>query len=68
MLRASGGTLPAIFLMAKVQPGDIQHIRSLGAIDVIAKPFDPMMESLSLSARGFALVFVDIVRLEVAWP
>ena len=27
-----------------------------------------MMESLSLSARGFAVVFVDIVALEVAWP
>ena len=33
---------PAIFMTAKVQPQEIRHFKSLGAIDVIAKPFDPM--------------------------
>ncbi|HYM85858.1 MAG TPA: hypothetical protein VET30_03905 [Pseudoxanthomonas sp.] len=35
-------------MTAKVQPSEIQHIRSLGAIDVIAKPFDPMMLSAQI--------------------
>jgi CheY-like chemotaxis protein len=39
---------PVIFMTAKVQPGEIQHIRSLGAVDVIAKPFDPMMLSAQI--------------------
>jgi len=33
---------PVIFMTAKVQPNEILHFKSLGAIDVIAKPFDPM--------------------------
>lgn len=32
----------AIFMTAKVQPQEIEHFKSLGAMDVIAKPFDPM--------------------------
>ncbi len=35
-------TTPIIFLTAKVQPNEIQDFIALGAIDVIAKPFDPM--------------------------
>lgn len=34
--------IPAIFMTAKVQPAEIEHLKSLGAIDVVAKPFDPM--------------------------
>lgn len=34
---------PAVFMTAKVMPADIAHYKSLGAIDVIAKPFDPMV-------------------------
>ena len=34
--------VPVIFMTAKVQPSEIAHYRSLGALDVIAKPFDPM--------------------------
>jgi len=34
---------PVIFMTAKVQPSEIQQYRDLGALDVIAKPFDPMM-------------------------
>jgi CheY-like chemotaxis protein len=33
---------PAIFMTAKVQPSEIEQLKSLGALDVIAKPFDPM--------------------------
>ena len=34
--------LPVIFLTAKVQPHEITQYRNLGAIDVLAKPFDPL--------------------------
>ena len=34
--------VPVIFMTAKVQPTEIQRYRELGALDVIAKPFDPM--------------------------
>ena len=34
--------LPAIFMTAKVQPQEIKQLLTYGAIDVIAKPFDPM--------------------------
>lgn len=33
---------PVMFMTAKVQPNEIQQYRDLGALDVIAKPFDPM--------------------------
>jgi len=33
---------PVIFMTAKVQPQEVAHYKSLGAIEVIAKPFDPM--------------------------
>jgi len=34
--------IPVVFLSAKVLPSDIAHYASLGARDVLAKPFDPM--------------------------
>jgi DNA-binding response OmpR family regulator len=34
--------VPVAFMTAKVQPGEVAHYRSLGALDVIVKPFDPM--------------------------
>ena len=34
--------VPVAFMTAKVQPSEIAHYKSLGALDVIAKPFDPM--------------------------
>ncbi len=34
--------VPVAFMTAKVQPGEIDHLRKLGARDVIIKPFDPM--------------------------
>ncbi len=33
---------PVVFMTAKVQPGEVAGYRELGALDVIAKPFDPM--------------------------
>ncbi|MBA4177053.1 MAG: hypothetical protein C0505_10915 [Leptothrix sp. (in: Bacteria)] len=33
---------PVAFVTAKVQPHEVAHLKSLGAIGVIAKPFDPM--------------------------
>lgn len=35
-------TTPVVFITAKVQPQEIAHFKSIGAVDVIAKPFDPM--------------------------
>ncbi len=40
---------PAVFITAKVQPGEIEQFKALGAIDVIAKPFDPMKLSGQIS-------------------
>ena len=34
--------IPVAFMTAKVQPQEVEQYRSLGALDVIAKPFDPM--------------------------
>lgn len=34
--------LPVIFMTAKVQSAEIETYKAMGALDVIAKPFDPM--------------------------
>lgn len=34
--------IPVAFMTAKVQPSEVEHYKSLGALDVVAKPFDPM--------------------------
>jgi two-component system, OmpR family, response regulator len=34
--------IPMVFMTAKVQSNEIAHFKSLGAVDVIPKPFDPM--------------------------
>ena len=34
--------VPVIFMTAKVQPQEVAHYTGLGALGVIAKPFDPM--------------------------
>jgi two-component system, OmpR family, response regulator len=33
---------PAVFMTAKVQPQEVQEYLAMGAVAVIAKPFDPM--------------------------
>jgi CheY-like chemotaxis protein len=35
-------TTPAVFMTAKAQPREIERYRSLGAVEVIQKPFDPI--------------------------
>lgn len=52
MLRAlpQFAATPAIFMTAKVQPGEIAHYLALGAVDVIPKPFDPMTLSSQVEA------------------
>jgi two-component system OmpR family response regulator len=35
-------SLPAIFMTAKIQSDEIDVYKGMGALDVIAKPFDPM--------------------------
>jgi two-component system, OmpR family, response regulator len=42
--------IPVVFMTAKAQPHEIAQFKQLGALDVIAKPFDPM--SLSQTIRS----------------
>ena len=42
-------SIPVIFMTAKVQNHEVERFKALGALDVIAKPFDPM--TLSDSVR-----------------
>lgn len=41
-LRANGVMTPVVFMTAKVRSDEVQEFLSLGALGVIAKPFDPM--------------------------
>lgn len=41
---------PAVFMTAKVQPQEVEQFKSYGALDVIAKPFDPMALSSQIAA------------------
>ena len=34
--------IPVAFMTAKVQPNEMAHYKSLGALDVVPKPFNPM--------------------------
>jgi len=43
-------TTPAVFMTAKVQPQEVEHFKSSGALDVIAKPFDPMELSAQIKS------------------
>jgi len=48
---------PVIFMTAKVQASEVAYYRSLGALGVIAKPFDPMAlaeQVRQLWAQGLA--------------
>lgn len=35
--------IPTIFMTAKVQPQELEEYKTLGVIDVIVKPFDPVV-------------------------
>lgn len=41
--------IPVIFMTAKAQPSEVDNYISLGARDVIVKPFDPMALAESVS-------------------
>lgn len=51
-LRANPATagIPAIFLTAKVQPAEVLQYQEMGALDAIAKPFDPMTLAANVRA------------------
>lgn len=34
--------IPVIFMTAKVQPNEVAQYKAMGALEVVAKPFDPM--------------------------
>ena len=42
--------VPAIFMTAKVQPQEVESLKRAGALEVIAKPFDPMTLSDTIRA------------------
>lgn len=41
-LLPGAAAVPVVFMTAKVQAQEVSEYRSAGAVDVIAKPFDPM--------------------------
>lgn len=47
---ASLADIPVIFMTAKVMPAEMERFRRLGAIGVIAKPFDPLKLSDNVNA------------------
>ena len=51
-LRVLPGTAktPVVFMTAKVQPSEVAHYKEMGALDVIAKPFDPMTLAAAVRA------------------
>lgn len=40
--RADTRDIPAVFMTASVMPAHVDKLKALGAIDVFAKPFDPL--------------------------
>ena len=40
--------VPVVFMTAKVQPQEVAGLKELGALGVIAKPFDPMTLSSTI--------------------
>lgn len=40
---------PVIFMTAKVQPQEVLEYKAMGALDVIPKPFDPMLLAATVS-------------------
>lgn len=48
---SNGGEAPVIFLTARAGPDDVERLLSLGAIGVIAKPFNP--RTLALTVKSY---------------
>jgi len=51
-LQSDPGTaaIPVVFLTAKAMPAELGRLRSLGAVGVLTKPFDPMTLAADLRA------------------
>lgn len=49
MLRARSG-VPVVFLTARTDPDEVEGYKSMGVLDVIAKPFDPLSLPASIAA------------------
>jgi CheY-like chemotaxis protein len=43
--------IPVIFITARAQAHELKHFISLGALDVITKPFDPMSLAATVKQR-----------------
>jgi len=54
---AGGEAIPVVFMTAKVQQHEVAGLKDLGALDVIAKPFDPMTLSASIRTIWDAAAF-----------
>jgi CheY-like chemotaxis protein len=46
----STAAIPVVFLTAKAMPTELERLRSLGAVGVLTKPFDPMTLAADLRA------------------
>jgi len=46
--RPGSARIPVVFMTAKAQSDEIAHLRALGALGVVAKPFDPMTLAATL--------------------
>lgn len=57
--------VPAVFLTALTQAREVQHYRSLGVIDVLAKPFDPqqLCERIAAVFASTAAPVTDAARV-----
>jgi CheY-like chemotaxis protein len=56
---------PFIFMTSRAQAREIEHLKSLGAIGIIVKPFDPM--TLAVSVRSLLRV-AGVMALDPARP
>ncbi len=57
--------IPFIFMTSRAQAREIEHFKSLGAIGVIVKPFDPM--TLADAVRSH-LRSAGVTAVHPAWP
>ena len=43
-------SVPVVFMTAKVQPQEVEAYKAMGALEVVAKPFDPMTVADTIKA------------------
>jgi CheY-like chemotaxis protein len=69
--------IPVVFLTSRAQPREIEHFKSLGAVGVIVKPFDPMtlahsvrshLQSVGLSDSGPQSALAPALAPSSGWP